>query len=76
MTILELTDHDKAALNAVVDRQPAVVEGLVSGLLSVAGAPSSAAVVTGLAVGPAASPVERAASDPGRSSSYRSEEQA
>jgi hypothetical protein len=76
MTILEFTDHEKAALNAVVDRQPAAMEGPVAELVSVAGAPSSVAVVTGSAVGPAASPVERAASGLERSSSWKSEGQA
>jgi len=73
MTMLELIGHHKTALRAVVDRQPAAMEGLVAGLVSVAGAPSSVAVVTGPAVGPAASPAERAASGVERSSSWKSD---
>ena|SRR5947209_18477114 len=76
MTMLELIGHHKTALRAVVDRQPAAMEGLVAGLVSVAGAPSSVAVVTGPAVGSAASPAERAASGVERSSSWKSDGQA
>jgi putative ABC transport system substrate-binding protein len=63
----------RSRASVVEDRQPAAAEGPVVGSEQVRAAPSSAAVVTGQVVGPAASPVERAASDLERSSWCKSE---